>query len=183
MSRKHPAVEEAGVAVVAYDDDWPRLYEAEAVRVRGALGPSVVGCEHFGSTAVPGLWAKPIVDILVGTDRSEPPPEEALSAMASLNYVYLGEDGRRPGRFFFRKRRAGLYNVSLMPHGGALWNDNLMFRDYLRCNPAAVRRYSEVKRKAATAYPDSLLAYQNAKRSVVEELKEAARIAELSESD
>lgn len=141
----------------------------------GALGQSAQAAEHIGSTAVPGLWAKPTVDILVGSNRSGPPTLPELTAMAALGYAYLGSDGRRPGRFFFRRRGESSFNVSVVPAGGSLWIENLMFRDYLRLSPGAVERYSAAKREAAAAHPKSLLAYQDAKRPVIDQLKREAR--------
>lgn len=176
-NNERPTVEEDSVTVVPYDAAWSSLYAAEAPRVCNALGSMVVECEHIGSTAVPGLWAKPIIDILIGANRSEPPGQDQLSAMAALGSVYLGEDGHRPGRFFFRRRDGGLYNVSVVPHDGRLWHDTLTLRNYLRTTPEAVNRYSAVKRHAAAVHPTSLLGYQGAKRVVVEELKTAARSA------
>lgn len=161
--------------MVPHDARWSSLYAGEAPRVVTALGQSAQAAEHIGSTAVPGLWAKPTVDILIGSNRPGPPTLPHLTAMAALGYVYLGEDGRRPGRFFFRRRGESSFNVSVVPAGGSLWVENLMFRDYLRRSPSAVERYSEAKREAAAAHPTSLLAYQDAKRPVIDQLKREAR--------
>lgn len=171
------AVEETTVVVVPHDDRWSSVYADEVPRVKAALSPFVDACEHIGSTAVPGLWAKPTVDILIGSNCSGPPTPHQLTAMAGLGYLYLGADERRPGRFFFRRRDESSFNVSVVPAGGSLWLDNLAFRDYLRRSPDAVARYSEVKRRAATVNPHSLLDYQDAKRAVVDQLKREAHVS------
>ncbi|MFP3381337.1 GrpB family protein, partial [Bacillus sp. SIMBA_069] len=82
------------------------------------------GIEHFGSTAVPGLPAKPIVDILVGACEGSG-PDAAINGLARLGYEYLGEDGRRPGRYFWRKRGADAFNVSVVEYRGLLWQTNI----------------------------------------------------------
>ncbi len=170
-----PSSEEPSVEVVPYDEDWPARYAREAPRVCAALSALLVDCQHFGSTAVPGMWAKPIIDILVGAGRAGAPRVQELEALAEMRYVYLGEDGRRPGRFFFRHREGDLFNLSVVPHNGDLWRDNLALRDYLRRTPGAIDHYSAAKRMAAQAHRGSLRGYQNAKREVVEDLKRAAR--------
>lgn len=178
IDEKRPAAEEDVVVVVPHDSRWASLYVREAPRIQTALCSLVAGCEHIGSTAVPGLWAKPVVDVLIGSNRGEPPTRQQLTAMGDLGYLYLGEDERRPGRFFFRRRKRRFFNVSVVPYGGQLWMDNLRLRDYLRRSPEAALRYSVAKKQSAAASPGSLLGYQNAKRAVLEQLKLEARQAE-----
>ena len=78
--------------VVAYDPAWPRLYEEEAARVRSALGEDVVAIEHMGSTAVPGMAGKPVIDVSVGLRRLELSADQ-VAAVEALGYEYLGENG------------------------------------------------------------------------------------------
>lgn len=165
--------EEKWVELTPYDDNWVALYRGEAGQIRSALGSYALGIEHFGSTAVPGLVAKPIVDILIGNeDGSEPTP--AIVALAQLGYEYLGEDARRPGRYFWRKRRVTAFNVSVVPHRGALWESNLAVRDFLRTHLEWAERYARVKLSAAAASETSLLGYQDHKREFVDSLRTAA---------
>jgi GrpB-like predicted nucleotidyltransferase (UPF0157 family) len=164
------SAEESWVEVVPHDGRWPESYRAEAAAIRAALGDYVLGIEHFGSTAVPGLIAKPIIDILVGAQAgSEPHP--AIDGLGGLGYEYLGEDGRRPGRYFWRKRSINAFNVSAVPYLGALWESNLAVRDFLRTHPGWVERYGQVKLDAAAVASTSLLGYQNYKRDFVDELR------------
>lgn len=175
MSPKQNKVEETEVRVVPYDSSWSILFEQEADRIRNVISDIVMSIEHFGSTSVPGLEAKPIVDILVGTPLGVHLNDAHIEALAKLKYEFLGEDGRRPGRYFFRKRESNPFNISIVPFDGDLWRDNILFRNYLRVHPDEVRRYAAIKREAAQASPDSFLGYQNYKRSFVEEMKERAR--------
>ncbi len=166
--------EESWVEVREYDPSWPRFYDDESAKIAAALGDYAAAIEHFGSTSVPGLAAKPIVDILVGTEKTGV-PESVQHAFRDLGYEYLGEDGRRPGRFFWRKRAGHAFNVSVVPANGALWIDNLLVRDFLRTHPEWVETYAIAKRDAAAASPGSMLGYQDGKRDFVEQLKSAAR--------
>jgi GrpB-like predicted nucleotidyltransferase (UPF0157 family) len=166
-------VEEPWVEVVPHDDRWPESYRAEAAAICAALGNYVSGIEHFGSTAVPGLIAKPIVDILVGAQLGSE-PHAAIDGLGGLGYEYLGEDGRRPGRYFWRKRSLPSFNVSAVPHLGAMWQGNLAVRDFLRTHEDWVERYGQVKLDAAAASGTSMLGYQDRKRDFVDDLRAAA---------
>ncbi|MGW4099742.1 GrpB family protein [Mycobacterium sp. NPDC004974] len=167
------SADEPWVEVVAHDGGWAESYRAEAAVIRAKLGDYVLGVEHFGSTAVPGLFAKPIIDILVGTQPGGE-PHTAIDALGHLGYEYLGEDGRRPGRYFWRKRGVTAFNVSAVPHLGALWVSNLAVRDFLRARPDWVERYGQAKLDAAAAAGTSMLRYQNHKRDFVDELRASA---------
>jgi GrpB-like predicted nucleotidyltransferase (UPF0157 family) len=166
--------EEFWVEVRAYDEGWVTTYETEAEAIRSVLGAYALGVEHFGSTAVPGLLSKPIVDILIGSDDGSD-PRVATTGLARLGYEYLGEDGRRPGRYFWRKRGADAFNVSLVLFLGEMWQSNLAVRDFLRSHPKWADRYALVKVQAASQSQTSMLAYQNLKRDFVDELRAAAQ--------
>jgi GrpB-like predicted nucleotidyltransferase (UPF0157 family) len=167
------SAEEPWVEVVSHDSRWAETYAVEAAAIRAALGDYVRGIEHFGSTAVPGLIAKPIIDILIGTEAGTK-PHRAIDGLGALGYQYLGEDGRRPGRYFWRKRGATAFNVSAVPHRGVLWENNLAVRDFLCAHPQWAERYGQVKLDAAAASGTSMLGYQNHKREFVDELRTAA---------
>jgi GrpB-like predicted nucleotidyltransferase (UPF0157 family) len=147
--KKPPSSIDVGglVSLSSYDPSWPARYEREAKRVSAALGDLVIAVEHIGSTSVPGLTAKPTIDILAGI-RSLEVPAEALGRMADLGYLYRGELGI-PGRRYFRKgnRYPRDFNVHVVVWGGRLWNDHLAFRDYLRAHPERARDYAELKRE------------------------------------
>lgn len=160
-------VREPPLEVVAYDPEWPGRYEREAERVRAALGP--VELEHMGSTAVPGLAAKPVVDISVGLERLEL-PAAPIAAMERLGYEYLGENGL-PGRLFFSKDEAGrrAYHVHVVELGGEHWHRHRAFRDYLRAHPAEAGRYAAEKRRIAAESPTHA-AYWERKQPFVDAL-------------
>jgi len=161
------------VELVAYDPDWPRLFDIEANRLRAAIQPALVlGIEHFGSTAVPGLIAKPIIDILIAVRSLTPAKAEAVAPIRSLGYVYW-EDNPKPDRMFFVKgmppygaRRT--HHVHITEPGGEMWQRRLAFRDYLRAHPNEADRYAALKRDLARRYATDREGYTDAKTDYVE---------------
>lgn len=161
------------ITVVTYDPAWPQLFAQEQPFIKVAFANRAVEVQHFGSTAAPGLSAKPIVDILVGL------PELILEtgqieALAQLGYEYLGEAGVS-GRLAFRKRRPQAFNIAVVQWHSKLWRDNLLLRDYLREHPEAARRYEQHKVEVVGRGNTTLIGYSEQKKAVIEDLLEQAR--------
>jgi NAD-dependent deacetylase len=152
-----------------YDPAWPELYEREATRVRAALGKAAVDVEHMGSTAVPGLAGKSVVDISVGLSAPTLTAEQ-VAAMEELGYEYLGENGL-PGRLFFRRDEAGrrAFHVHAVEHEGEHWHRHRALRDYLRAHPEESERYAAEKRRIA-ATTTGMSAYWEGKQPYMDEL-------------
>jgi GrpB-like predicted nucleotidyltransferase (UPF0157 family) len=161
------------VEIADYDPRWPGRYSSDAAEVVRVLGGRVSAIEHFGSTAVPGMSAKPIVDVLVGLAHW-PMQSSDCEALQALGYEYLGEAGVA-GREYFRRRGALDTNLAIVEWRGRLWKDNLLLRDYLRAHPAAAAAYSQSKRAAWSSGARSLLAYSAAKAATMDEMLESAR--------
>lgn len=126
--------------VVPYDPEWPALFERERARLEKALAPWLEGgIHHIGSTAVPGLAAKPIIDMLAGV-RNLAEARAAEDALAALGYTYREH---RPEACLFWKDR---YGVHLTEPGSDLWRERLAFRDALRASPELRAEYAEWKR-------------------------------------
>jgi len=147
--------------------DWPALFEAEAAAIRCALAGLAVAIEHIGSTAVEGLFAKPIIDIQVGIEGNAG-AGTVSDALVRLDYEAMGEAGV-PGRLYFRKRRPWSYNVHVVQLGGQHWKANLAVRDYLRANRKAAEEYAVAKRQALEGSP-CLLEYSRRKAVFMENL-------------
>jgi NAD-dependent deacetylase len=168
LARLRPDVE--AVEVVDHDPGWAAAAAGEAARVADAL--DAVAVEHVGSTAVPGLAAKPVLDLLAGLRTVEIAPER-IRAMEALGYECLGEFGL-PGRIFFRKGpKRRTHHVHAVEHGGEHWRRHLAVRDFLRAHPEEAERYAEVKRAAAVSAADRDT-YWEAKAAYVEELERRA---------
>lgn len=156
------------VHLCASDDSWPSLAAVECSRLADALLLPLSQIEHIGSTAVPGLLSKPILDIQVGV-LPFPPAADAISALAESGYAAHGEAGV-PGRLYFTARRAVPFNVHIVSHGGEHWRNNLMLRQHLRTSEAARERYAAVKLAALSSGATTLLAYSAAKAPLISEL-------------
>jgi GrpB-like predicted nucleotidyltransferase (UPF0157 family) len=161
------------VEIVDHDPSWAAKFEQERPHLAEVFDGRVVAIEHIGSTAVPDLCAKPIVDILVGLRELEL-SELDIEEMRTLGYEYLGELGI-PGRLFFRKGEAPrTHNVHVVEYGGEHWHRHLAFRDALRSDPEERRRYDKLQRRlAAEGHPRE--AYTELKTPFIRELEARAR--------
>ena len=136
---------------------WGRAFEEEAARIRAAAGPDVLAIEHYGSTSVPGLRAKPIIDLLVGVadlsvaDRHAP-------AMLALGYDDSGNGGV-DGHRIFGKGAARTHLAHFVVHGGAEWVATLRFRDMLRADAGLCTAYEQLKSRLVTEHPTDRAAY------------------------
>jgi GrpB-like predicted nucleotidyltransferase (UPF0157 family) len=157
------------VVVVDYDPAWPPTFRTLADRALASLGAIALGVEHVGSTAVPGLAAKPIIDldVIVGGVAQIP---IAIARLGPRGYVHEGDLGI-PGREAFRwppgESRHHLY---LLPVDSPELHRHLAFRDYLRTHPEAARAYGDQKRAAARRHRDDRDAYMAAKDALVKEI-------------
>lgn len=154
------------VTLATYDEAWPEQFSAEAARLVRELATTAVAVEHIGSTAVAGLTAKPIIDVMVGVS-SLATIDQLARRLIRLGYEDCGgADDRR----YFRKRRGEpYYNVQVIEYASPTWNANVLFRDFLRSDPAAAKRYGALKRAAAVEAP-TLLAYSELKTRTIEDL-------------
>ncbi len=161
------------IVVVAYDPSWPARFEEEKARIAAALGDAAVAIKHVGSTAVPGLAAKPIIDILIGV-RDYGGAERQVRPLEGIDYVFCGEAGL-PGRLFFRKGNPRSHHAHVVEHGGEIWERTVLFRDLLRRSPELAREYGELKRELAARYRTDPPAYGKAKGPFVEAVLERER--------
>ncbi len=159
------------VHVEEWNPAWHAAAEVLAAECRAVLGAEALGVEHIGSTAVRGLAAKPVIDILIGVPAGR--RIAVARRLASQGWTHLGEAGV-PGREYLRRREGQHANVSVVDYGSTLWQDNLLLRDYLRRDADARRRYSAAKRRAAQEAP-TLLAYSQHKAAVVAQLLDEAK--------
>jgi GrpB-like predicted nucleotidyltransferase (UPF0157 family) len=151
--------------VVDYDPAWPAQFEQEREEVWRALGEVLVAVEHGGSTSVPGLAAKPIIDMWAALRA--PLREEDITAMAAIGYEYLGESAL-PDQDFFVKRTPRVCHLHCYPFGHPEWDRHLAFRDWLRTHPEGAVAYASLKRELADRFGGDRLAYTEAKSDFIE---------------
>ena len=161
------------VVVREYDARWPALYASEAARLTTAVAPLTVRLEHSGSTAVPGLAAKPIVDLLAGVEP-DAPLAPVVAAIAAAGYVHRGEQGIA-GREFFRRGEPRSYHLHLTTIGSQFWRDQRDFRDWLRARRDDRDAYAALKRELAARYPFDREAYIDGKTDFVVAVLSRAR--------
>ncbi|HET7559457.1 MAG TPA: methylated-DNA--[protein]-cysteine S-methyltransferase [Limnochordia bacterium] len=161
------------VVIAEYDVRWPERYAAEADAIREALGDEAVAVEHVGSSAVEGLAAKPIVDVLVGL-HGDAPGKRAVERIEALGYEARGEAGI-PGRSYFRKGRPRRFHMHMVRWGSTFWREQLLFRDYLRAHGERRDAYAALKRHLADRHRADRAAYTEAKAGFVAETLALAR--------
>jgi GrpB-like predicted nucleotidyltransferase (UPF0157 family) len=156
------------VAVVPYSDAWPALFEQEAVRLREALAPWLVGAvEHIGSTAIKGLAAKPILDLLGPVSDLEH-ARDAIPVLSRLGYQHAAH---RPDEALWFYKQTGddygsrSHQLHLTRPDSALWKERLAFRDALRADPHLLSDYQALK--CALAKEEDLANYTDGKRDFV----------------
>jgi GrpB-like predicted nucleotidyltransferase (UPF0157 family) len=158
--REHRAIE-----IVDYDPAWVAAFAAQRARIGAALGRRARRIDHIGSTAVPGLAAKPIVDIAVGVVD----PDAEGDFLRRLERAGYGLRVREPGHRMLRTPARDVH-VHVWEAGGDAERRHLLFRDWLRTDPGDRRRYAEEKRRlAARDWPD-MNAYAAAKSAVIAEI-------------
>ena len=158
------------IAVLDYDPVWSAMFEQERTRLHAALDPFVLNIEHIGSTAVPGLAAKPIIDLQASVSRLAEAQSRCVEPLQMLGYTYLPHyEAWLPGELFFRKALAGqwTHHLHILQGDDPRWQDRLLFRDYLRSHPEAAATYAKLKRDLAAAFDDDISGYRNAKDAFV----------------
>jgi GrpB-like predicted nucleotidyltransferase (UPF0157 family) len=163
----------ATVRLVAYDPTWPLEFDAEVERIERACDGLPIKLEHIGSTSIPGLSAKPVIDILAGRPGNIP-GARYVNAFKQLGYEHKGAYGI-PGRNYFRKGVPRTHHVHLVSWSSNLWRDHLLFRDYLRAHPEIAREYETIKRELATMYLQDKEQYTDAKGPFVRSIVRRAR--------
>jgi GrpB-like predicted nucleotidyltransferase (UPF0157 family) len=141
------------VFIAPYDPNWPKLFEQEKARLADALGEHFVDIQHIGSTSVPGLGAKPILDIMIAVRTLAEADQFCIQPIVDLGYEYVKAfEAETPHRRYFRKENADgvrTHHIHLVEINSQWWVDHLLFRDYLRANPKARRAYEAHKRQLA----------------------------------
>ena len=162
------------VRLVPYDDAWPACFVRERAQLAAALGPLAGAIEHIGSTAVPGLPAKPVLDIAIQVTTFRDLPAIA-KALASAGYESKGEYGL-PGRQFFTRGDPVTHHVHVVEAGSPHWAEWKGLRDHLRANAADREAYAAAKRDLAARFARDRASYTMGKNPIMQALR--ARRAE-----
>ena len=162
-----PHESEAPILLVDYDPAWPAAFEKERERLAEVLREWLTGTiEHIGSTAVPGLRAKPVLDIMAGLG-SLTASRPAIQAVSSLGYVHFPYRAEVMHWFCKPSPADRTHHLHLVPFGSPLWNERLQFRDALRSDPALAAAYAGLKGRLADRHRNDREAYTEAKSAFI----------------
>lgn len=182
LEEKIQRVVREDIALAPYDSRWPLLFETEKAHLLACLPPELIRrIEHFGSTAVPNLTAKPIVDMLVEVTSLPRTRAEIAPILEAQGYDYfwrpLADENKPPYYAWFIKRDAQgrrTHHIHMVERDFEHW-DRLLFRDYLIEHPAAAAKYQALKLRLARDYPNDRIAYTRGKTEFVAAVTERAK--------
>jgi len=164
------------IIVVDYDPNWPTIFESLRQRIAGVLGDMAAAIEHVGSTAVPNLPAKPIIDldVLLASETMLP---AAIERLASIGYVHRGDLGV-PEReaFYAPPANDPPHHLYVCPPQSAEFRRHVAFRDYLRAHPREAKIYANLKIALAKQFRDDRPAYNDGKTEFVNGLLSRTQI-------
>ena len=170
-------LERGAVRLEPHHAAWAERYQEERARLAAALGPRVLDIQHVGSTAIPGLLAKPILDLAIAVTSFEA-AAACIAPLEALGYLYRGENGIPRRHYFVLRAPDGettLVHVHMLEIGSAEWEKHLLFRDYLRAHPEDARAYTALKQGLVEQFRDDRLAYTEGKAAFIARILALAR--------
>lgn len=155
------------VVIVPYDSQWPEKFEEEKKLIQETIGKYITGeINHVGSTAIPGLSAKPIIDIMVGVESLEA-SKPAIALLEKINYCYYPYKAQFMHWFCKPSPEHRTHHLHLIPTASPEYKAKIAFRDYLRANPQVRQAYEDLKTKKAEQFRNDREAYTQAKTDFV----------------
>lgn len=168
---------DAAIEVLPYNEDWPQQFEREKNRIAASLKPWIVGgIEHVGSTAVEGLAAKPIIDMMVGVSSLDD-SMAAIPVVEALGYHYWPYKPHEMHWFCFPSPAIRTHHLHLVPFDSELWNARLLFRQTLRANHEVAASYATLKKNLARKFRNDREAYTMAKSEFIAQILKAESTA------
>ncbi len=159
------------LAVISYDPIWPELYQEERNRIQEKLRSYLIRIEHIGSTAIPGLSAKPIIDILIVVS-SEATAEKCLPLLMDLDYEFVD----KPDQYYLRKSTGETtgFHVHMTTEDSKFWLERLAFKSYLLEHPEAREEYARLKQELVQQSGDDRRIYREGKADFMATITEKA---------
>jgi len=166
------------IEILPYDPGWPERFQAERLQLREALSAeTILAIEHFGSTAIPAMPAKPIIDILIAVPSVAAARLSFPAILDAFGYDFWADNPKRDRLFFVKnmppRGKQRTHHVHICERTSEMW-DRLAFRDYLRANPAEAAAYASLKRRLAETYGNDREAYTQVKTAFVARIMRAA---------
>ena len=163
------------VKLIPYTAEWERLFEVEKSLLQLAIDQFVLDIQHVGSTAIPGMVAKPIIDIGIAVTNFEE-ARICIPPIVQLGYEYRGEYGI-PRRHYFVKGDPRTHHLHMNEIDSRDWENQVLFRDYLIQHSGLAEKYAALKMELAQQYPADREAYQDGKTPFIEQVLDMARSA------
>jgi GrpB-like predicted nucleotidyltransferase (UPF0157 family) len=167
-------VMEGKVRLVPHNPLWLTYFDEECQRLYAALGSHIKEIRHIGSTAIPGIYAKPILDIMVGLASIED-VHDCEAPLSALGYIYEGEQAIS-GWHFFRKKSGDLttHHLHLVEWNSSYWFDHILFQEYLSRHPEVAEAYERLKLELSRKYANDREAYTRDKSDFINKVTEMA---------
>lgn len=163
MSAKSEVIE-----IVRYNPRWTVAYQQEKELITAALKQEIIDIQHIGSTFIPGLSAKPIIDILVAVPQLAA-AEKYSSKLQKINYQYIYY-AENVDRLFFRKGTPRTYHVHIVEYASWTYWRHILFRDYLIAHPQTAQQYEQLKREMAIKFKVDREAYTESKTQFIQSI-------------
>ena len=163
------------IQIDKYTENWTKLFNEEKKIIQNAIGNNVI-IEHIGSTSIAGLGAKPVIDMMVGVEILES-VDAFIKPLKKIEYVYIPElELQIPDRKFFQKRIEDVpkYHLSFTEPTSKYWQEHILFRDYLRAHPEAIKEYENLKKELAEKFISDFDAYNAGKTDFINEVVKKA---------
>lgn len=161
------------VEVVPHRDEWSELFLEESKKIKEVYGDEIIHIYHIGSTSIPAIHAKPVIDLMVEVadiERIDGYNEQ----MKQLNYEALGENGIPNRRFFMKGDDNRTHHVHIFEKGDAEIERHLAFRDYMMAHPEEAQSYSQLKKRLAKRFPENMDEYIEGKDSFIKTIDRKA---------
>jgi len=165
------------ISIVEYRPQWREMFEEEKQLLQAVLGEGSTEVEHIGSTAVNGLAAKPVIDIMIGLPDFSV-ADKFVPRIEALGYEYINKyEDEMPFRRFFVKNLNGIrtHQIHMVEIGSEFWGRHLLFRDYLRQNPEVVNEYAALKKQLAEREWVDVNEYADAKSEFIKRIENKAK--------
>ena len=163
------------VEVVSYNSNWKETYKEESEKIKNILNDIIIDIRHIGSTAIPGIKAKPVIDILVEVKNIEE-VDQYNYKMKELGYEVMGEYGIPKRRFFRKGGNNRTHHVHIFQVGNEEIERHINFKEYLITHPDNAREYSKLKEKLVNKYTCDIDNYSNGKSDFIKEIDRKAKL-------
>ncbi|MDE7253829.1 MAG: GrpB family protein [Acetatifactor sp.] len=161
------------IQIVNHHPEWIYDYFEEVEMLRRKPALSTMAYEHIGSTSIPNIKAKPIIDIIIGVE-SFPPADDVVLELEQSGYTFMKEMSVAD-RFYFIKRGDKHFNVHVISYKGTIWNNDILFRNYLINHPDEAQKYSSLKEQIVSSGVETLLEYSEKKKDFILDIYEKIR--------